>query len=659
MKGVNTLTEPVSVNLASTNIRQLIREIRNYLAGRALGFTRDESLLEEVLKVVFAFVQIKLYAPDLYAQLKDSAPEQLSKIYRKGFRYVVKKYPEIFGEDEQLLLSPQDITYIHEKLADIPWIEEGHDIVRDIYEVFLGAQYRGQEGQFFTPEVAVETLVELVEPSLEDTILDPACGTGSFLVAVAKRFAKSSWGKAESTPSFCAVDKDKYLARLAKVHLSLLLGKSVPVYTLDSLVLNGGIQSACGTEAFSLVLTNPPFGSRISAADEELKKQYKLAYRWRYDKRLGRYVKTEKLLKNVPPQVLFLERILSLLRAGGRAGVVLPESLLSSPKYSYVVQFILDNAQPTAVIGMPEELFKTSGKGGTHTKTVLLVLQKGKYDPNAPIFMAEARWCGHDSRGRPIPRNDLPLILEKYKKYKRGGALNSDRLGFLISGRELKNYVLAPKLYSGFLAIHQKRRNQHAIRIGDLAERGLLHIAKGDEVGKLAYGTGDIPFVRTSDISNWEIKVDPKHTVNEEIYLRLAKKQDVREGDILMVKDGTYLIGAVAYITKLDTRIVYQSHLYKLRLAENDLFDRFYLLAILSAPFVQSQIKALSYTQDIINSLGNRIYDIWLPLPTSRAHMLKVSQTVKRSIELRVQARILAEKARKMAYYDYSSPALL
>ena len=645
---VNSETGVVSAGSISTDIRRLVREIRNYLAGRALGFTRDESLLEEVMKVVFAFVQIKVYAPDLYARLRDSTPEQLSRAYRKGFRYVVKKYPEVYEEDDQLLLSPQDIAYIHEKLADIPWIEEGYDIVRDIYEVFLGSQYRGQEGQFFTPEVAVEALVELVEPSSEDTIIDPACGTGSFLVAVVKRFTKPSWGKTENTPSLCAVDKDKYLARLAKVHLGLLLGRPVPVYTLDSLVLNGDIESACGAEAFSLVLTNPPFGSKISAADEKHKEQYELAYKWRYDRRLGRYIKTGRLLNNVPPQVLFLERILSLLRVGGRAGVVLPESLLSSPKYGYVVQFILDNAQPVAAIGMPEELFKTSGKGGTHTKTVLLVLQKRKFDPNVPIFMAEARWCGHDSRGRPIPKNDLPLILDRYKKYKVGDTLEPDRLGFVLPGKELRNYVLAPKMYSNFLIVKQRRGDKQTVRVGDLVERGILHVATGDEVGKLAYGTGDIPFVRTSDISNWEIKIDPKHTVSEELYLKLAEKQDVREGDILMVRDGTYLIGAVAYITELDTRILYQSHLYKLRLVENDMFDRFYLLAVTSTPFVQAQIKALSYTQDIINSLGNRILDIWLPLPTSGAHMLKVSKAVKQSIELRVRARTLAEEAKKV-----------
>jgi type I restriction enzyme M protein len=61
----------------------------------------------------------------------------------------------------------------------------------------------------------------------------------------------------------------------------------------------------------------------------------------------------------------------------------------------------------------------------------------------------------------------------------------------------------------------------------------------GDEIGKLSYGTGRIPFIRTSDISNWELKIDPKKGVSEKIYKILKKKQDVKEQDILLVRDYT------------------------------------------------------------------------------------------------------------------------
>ena len=93
---------------------------------------------------------------------------------------------------------------------------------------------------------------------------------------------------------------------------------------------------------------------------------------------------------------------------------------------------------------------------------------------------------------------------------------------------------------------------------GNLLRDGILTIDTGHEVGKLAYGTGPIPFIRTSDIANWEIKLDPKHVISADIYEGLKDRQDVQAGDILMVRDGTYLVGTCAIVSEADTTIVYQ-----------------------------------------------------------------------------------------------------
>ena len=87
------------------------------------------------------------------------------------------------------------------------------------------------------------------------------------------------------------------------------------------------------------------------------------------------------------------------------------------------------------------------------------------------------------------------------------------------------------------------------VTIAELVEDGVLSLASGDEPGKMAYGTGTIPFVRTSDFANWEIKHDPKQGVSEQIYNAYATKEDVQAEDILLVRDGTYLIGNTCIIT--------------------------------------------------------------------------------------------------------------
>lgn len=173
----------------------------------------------------------------------------------------------------------------------------------------------------------------------------------------------------------------------------------------------------------------------------------------------------------------------------------------------------------------------------------------------------------------------------------------------------------------------------------------MLSISTGDEVGKLAYGTGDIPFVRTSDISNWEVKLDPKHCVSGEVFERYKERQDVRPNDILMVKDGTYLIGTCAIVTKHDIPMLYQSHIYKIRVNETGQISPFLLLAALNSAFVQRQIKSYCVSQDIIDSLGDKILQLRLPLPKAKPRRKRIGDLVEKVISDRIEARELARKA--------------
>ncbi|WP_064774416.1 N-6 DNA methylase [Neomoorella mulderi] len=629
--------------------KTVLRRIRNYMAGQVVGITRDETLLEEVLKCAYCRVYLEREGIAFSANEQVEA-EFLAKQYRQAFHRICNKFPTLFENNNEILLGPNHIAYIDREFATLNILDKTYDIIGDIYETFIGSAYRGQEGQFFTPKIATSTLIELTAPTSNDLIIDPACGSGSFLLEAAKYISTSS---KVSPDRIHGIDKDADLVRLSQLHLALQFDTLFPISCTDSLVWKGNGFEKSATKAlmgkFTLVLTNPPFGSKIVALSNDARNSFELAHRWRFSKSTGRYQKQNILAKNTPPQVLFVERCISLLAPGGRLGIVLPESVLSNPSHRYVVQYILDHTTPVAIIGMPESLFKTSGRGGTHTKVCLVVLEKKPLAINHNIFMAEAKWCGHDSRAREIPKNDLPVIVEKFKAFKAGNDIEPDHLGFLISCKELKNNVLAPRFYepeSKHMLIKLSKTHDF-YRVSELVQNRMISISSGDEVGKLAYGTGNIPFVRTSDLSNWEIKVDPKHMISREIYQKYAVKQDVREGDILMVRDGTYLIGTCAYVSRYDTEIVYQSHILKIRVHENAPFDSYLLLAILSSPPVVAQIKSMSFTQDIIDTLGDRIYDLVLPVPKSKIRCREISEMVKRAIESRIEARELTRKARE------------
>ena len=441
------------------------------------------------------------------------------------------------------------------------------------------------------------------------------------------------------------------MSKLANTHIALSTLSQSNVVCADSIEREDKSGNSVPfelDEQFDIVLANPPFGAKIKIGSEETKKSFDLAHRWSKDKKTGDFVKTDKVAANPTPQILFLELCLKLLKPGGRMGIVIPESMLSSSSGGYVVQYLLQHAELNAVVGMPENLFKTSGKGGTHTKTCLVVATKSVLkSKHADVFMAETRWCGHDSRGNAIPHNDLPITLQNYLT-KKSAQNGESHLGYFLNQGDIKNHVLAPRYYNPepVEALEKMSVSHDLLCLGDLAEKGIIEVKTGDEVGKLAYGTGNIPFVRTSDISNWEVKIDPKHGLSEEIYQTYSGKQDVQEGDILMVKDGTYMIGTCAFVSKYDERIVYQSHLYKIRILDKDVISPYLLLAALSSKPVIDQIQSKRFTQDIIDSLGKRIFELIIPIPKDEHRKKEIGEMVETSIKDRIESRELARKAK-------------
>lgn len=633
--------------MKSVSLNSIFQDIRNYLAGKAIGITRDRSLMHEVVKCIFCKVAI---LEDLDPKQTD---EEIAASYRSAFKQLKSKNHSIFEDDEEILLDPESIKFINDALNLVDLNDPKNDPLSELYQAFVSSEARGSEGQFFTPTEAVGWLVKAISPSKGQKIIDPACGAGSFL-SFSARYLKNKGVKSEViNENIFGIEKDEYLSKLANTHIALATMKESNVICADSIerkTLNNEDIDFVLDEGFDIVLANPPFGAKIKIGSEDTKKNFELAYKWKKTKTDDRFIKTDAISPNPSPQILFLELCVTLLKKGGQLGIVVPESLLSSSSGGYVVQYFMDNTDINAVIGMPENLFKTSGKGGTHTKTCLVIATKtDKPSSKNKIFMAEAKWCGHDSRGNTIPHNDLPIILENYlNKLECSG--DKSHLGYLVPQSSVVNNVLAPRYYNpeSDLALEALSETHDLLMIGDLIDSNVLSITTGDEVGKLAYGTGNIPFVRTSDISNWEIKLDPKHGVSEEIYNKYAKRQDVREGDILMVKDGTYLIGTCAFVSKYDTEIVYQSHLYKLRVKDHNIISPYILLAALSSPLVIAQIQSKRFTQDIIDSLGKRINELVIPIPKDHAKRDLIIQITKQSIDERIESRELARRAKLM-----------
>ena len=324
---------------------------------------------------------------------------------------------------------------------------------------------------------------------------------------------------------------------------------------------------------------------------------------------------------------------------------MIPESMFCNPGHRHIIHYIRSVARIAAVVSFPEELFQPF----THAKACGVVIEKTPTDPFRPhgIFMAEAKWCGHDSRGLPVPRDDIPEINNKFDVYRLGRSIAYDHFGFVVNEGDIFDDIYLPKYYNPEIQARLQALNKthDLLSFGALMDEGVLVVKSGHEVGKLAYGTGPVPFIRTSDIANWELKLDPKHGVSVALYNTYRKRQDVQTGDILMVRDGTYLVGTCAIVSDADAQIVFQSHICKIRSTDHKKMDPNLLLAILSSPIVREQIYAKRFTQDIIDTLGDRYRELVLPVPKDTAKREAIAAGVKEALELKGRARTLARTA--------------
>lgn len=662
-----------------SNLKAVFKDIRNHLAGNVTGITRDEALAQEIVNLLFCKIYDELNTGQHeIVTFRTGHGEHRHDVHQRIIRLfqdqVKKEYNDVFSERDTITLDAENLTYVVGELQGYCITEAERDAIGDAFEVFIGPALRGSEGQFFTPRNVVKMIVEIIDPEPGDLLLDPASGSGGFLITALEHVwrklenqaSEKGWNAAllerkkrdTATRYFRGIEKDSFLAKVTKAYMAVIADGRGGIFCENSLLppdeWHYAMRDQVKLGTFDVIMTNPPFGAKIPIKGEALLAQYALGHKWRKDAKSGLVEQTTDLHDDQSPQLLFLERCLQLLKPGGRMGIVLPESMLGNPSYGAVINWLLTQATIKAIVTLPEPLFKTSGKSGTHTKVCALFLEKGaaQAEQEVNIFMADAKWCGHDSRGNPTLRqdaegklqllDDVPVIAERYHQLVlQHEPIPQDHLGFLLPLSQIRNHILVPKYYNPELQSYLQALGQthQLLRMGDLVEQKLVNITTGVEVGKMAYGTGPIPFIRTSDISNWELKIDPKQGVSEEIYEALQAKLDVRAGDILVVRDGTYLIGTSAIVTESDTRILFQSHIYKIRVLNPAMIDPWLLFAGLNSPVVKRQIRAKQFTQDIIDTLGNRILEILIPIPLDPQKQSEIAATTRKIVEERVALR--------------------
>ncbi len=344
------------------SLKTAFRRCHNFIHGNE-GMPKDAAFWQ-FLYLIFSKIHDErrdsedrrfLAGPD--EQYSDEGRKAIRARVEPIFEAVKKAYPSVFAGNEQISISDRALAFLVSELAKYDFSRSAVDVKGAAYQELVGNNLRGDRGQYFTPKSVVNLAVEILDPKPHERVLDPACGTGGFLVSTLahqlERFRRQRDQSAEeeNTSEFIEVvdqlqdyanrfvfgtDFDPFLVRAAKMNIVLASGADGNIYHLDSLAFPAGHLS--GVEqareriplgSVDVLLTNPPFGADIPITDPALLSGYEFA---RAVERNGdRVALSGKYVPSVAPETLFVEKCVKWLKPGGRAALVLPNGLLSNP----------------------------------------------------------------------------------------------------------------------------------------------------------------------------------------------------------------------------------------------------------------------------------------------------------------------------------------
>jgi len=429
----------------------------------------------------FRVTPLELQAP--------SGRKRVADRVRTLFTQVRDGHRDVFDEHERITAGDREIATIVSEIQDFRFLpeqdsDEIYDVVGAAYEVYIGSHLKGDRGQYFTHRLVVGLLVRLVNPSERDIILDPAMGSGGFLIWAMRHIGRRIIASNRSDPAKRAavtsvyqhlfgIDKSSKLLKVARTNMILASDGHSGLLKGDSLEpmseFPHDFRARAGIGKPTVILTNPPFGATTEhkitpTTDPELLSQYEVAYVSRPERGLvqpGRHFITE----GVPPEYLFVERCIKWVAPGGKIGIVVPRGLLDNDKAFALRTLIARECRIVAVVNCHDDTFKPH----TDAKAALLVLErrttdeKGTDGPHS-IFMAISQGIGHNGVGEPVYRTDArgevvlidgsPVleqdseeIFEAWDALGRGEASSSDYYFQITSTDLTENLNLNPVRY--------------------------------------------------------------------------------------------------------------------------------------------------------------------------------------------------------------------
>lgn len=650
------------------DLKVVFRAIRGHLAGNTVGATRDEVLAQQLINLIFCKIYDERFTKlddmvNFHAGVgenDDVVRERILEIFEK----VKSKYKEVIDFSDKINLDSKSIRYIVGELQNYCIVEAERDVIADAFETFISGALKGGEGQFFTPRNVIKLMVEVIDPKPDELLIDPACGSGGFLVESlrymwsklelqGKQFGWSDLALKEekmtaAIQNIRGIEKDDFLSKVAKAYMAIIGDGKGGIFCEDSLEnpkqWKPKTQQSIELGKFDVLLTNPPFGKDIKVVGEAKLRQYDLAYKWQAKE--NAFQKSDKLSDDKNPQILFIERSLQLLKKGGRFAIVLPETIFHAPNMKHVMAYLSNNNNITWLIDLPHNTFRPHN----NAKCIVLVLEKGKAQQQI-INMAVAEEMGHDHQGKEIYRwdyqknavnkslvwDDIALIIEELRSKK------NSKYTFKTEAKvAFDRWIFVPRYYWQTkleeIKKQAKELNLELVPIRKLIDEGIITNFDGHgSPPSENKGMGETPYIRVKDIVNWDVYKDPTAKVPEKLFFKMVKgNKKLHDSDIVYVRRGSYRIGSVALITSFDLNVILTREILVIRVAklENKYgIDPFYLIFLLSHRLTQEQTKNKVLIETTLPNIGNRWKELLLPVQKNQEERQKISNFVKSIFE--------------------------
>lgn len=671
------------------SLKPKFKRMLEKLYANTTNMSRRERLGSEMIKLIFCKIWDEKYEMDnlpkfrvgkLTEHNKEKELKETGKRISELFDEVKKDLieDEIFGKHEKIEIDNKSLAYVVGELQNFSLTKTEKDVVGDAFEVFAESKFAGEKGEFFTPRQIVQMVIKFLDIQPEDIIIDPACGSGGFLIYA----TEDIWEKMKQNKKYrnspnleelkkniaqrtiYGIDKELDLVKICKAYMTIIgdgRSKIMQENTLhdfeeyqskpkELLFEDGKLKK------FDFVLTNPPFGSKTKV-DKQEAKIFDLGHKWKFDKGQNKWEMLEKG-KDTETQVLFIERCLEFLKDGGKLAIVLPETYFFSPSTKYVLNYIKKH-NIVAIFDLPHNSFRPH----CNAKTCLLILEKNK-PQNKKIFMAVAEQMGNDHLGRDMYKYDLenhkllPEIWDDTKEIMKEieGEKKEKEYTFFIDKENIIDDIYVPRYYWDKkikdLKKIAKKKNLELVRFKDLIDKKIVRCSRGHGSPNSEFkGKGEVPYIRVKDIVNWDIYKNPTSAIPENEYIRKKGRGiDLKQGDILMIRRGSYRIGSTAMLSDYDKKVLLTKEIEVIRvLNKNNEYDidENYLIYLLSHELTQMQLYNKVLIDTTLPNIGDRYKEMYLPIEAENTRKEKIKESVKRVFEEKWKAIRDIEKIRE------------